>query len=242
MIQHRMHKSARGFGYPSDSSWTERQRTQGAQAQLAGDRLRLPSATPTFAVDLRHHHRHRARPLGRDRCHPDRDVLPGHPPTPWISGALSNCHRGPGRVPDGPVGPHSGHCRRAWIAGGSDTGGPSGIHCQSRSLVSRASGRTSLAGQRGRSGQYRGPLSSWLARLACTGPCPIPLIRRQGTHRARAHSHQSADGSRAAPTPDSEWGRAGHRGRPQLGQSPTNPRCPVIPLLNPVMRFMMHDR
>jgi hypothetical protein len=35
-------KSARGFWYPSDSSWTKRQPTRGAQAQLAGDRPRLP--------------------------------------------------------------------------------------------------------------------------------------------------------------------------------------------------------
>jgi hypothetical protein len=44
----RMHKSPRGFGYASDSSRMKRQRTRGAQAQLAGDRPRLPSATSTL--------------------------------------------------------------------------------------------------------------------------------------------------------------------------------------------------
>jgi hypothetical protein len=335
----RMHKSARGFWYPSDSSRTERQRTRGVQAHLAGDRPQILSVTPTptptiyatttatapgrtagrsaawagsstdparAGTSLRH----RARPYGWDWCclyraalgsglgwtalnlqagqqhgpagqsrpvlalgvaraagwgrwfrvlacrcrpmvravrvspriwaaacgsprassvvgtvgsiHPSRNLgmstratrrrlgsperfhhgpgasrrvpyggaCPGHCLRAWITGGSVTAgaaglirpsrnlgmstratrrrlgspgrwHRGPsaGRcVPYG--GAHPGYCRRVWIAGGSDTGGPSGIHCQSRSPVSRASARTSLVGQRGRSGQYRGPPSS----------------------------------------------------------------------------------
>jgi hypothetical protein len=147
-------------------------------------------------------------------------------------GSPGRCHRGPGasrRVPYG--GAHQGHCLRAWTAGGSDTGGPPGIHCQSHSPVSRASARTSLAGQQGRSGQYCGPPSSWRARSACTGPCPVPLIRRWGTHRAQARSHQSADGSRAAPTPDSERAGAGPAtaGGRDSDQSPEPSRAPSQP-------------
>jgi hypothetical protein len=147
-------------------------------------------------------------------------------------GSQGRFYCGPGasrRVPSG--GAHPGHCRRAWIAGGSDTGGSSDIHCQSRSPVSRASARTSRVGQRARSGQYRGPSSSWRARSAHTGPCPVTLICRWGTYWTRARPHQPADGSSAAPTPDSERtgaGPAAADGRdsdqtPDLSRSPSQP-------------------
>ncbi len=106
-------------------------------------------------------------------------------------------------------------------------------HALQSARLSRASARrrTSLVGQRGRSGQFRGPPSSWRARSACTGPCPVPLIRRWGTHRAQARSHQSADGSRAAPTPDSEWAGAGPAtaGARDSDQSPEPSRAPLQP-------------
>jgi hypothetical protein len=69
-----MHKSARGFGYPSDSSWTERQRTRGAQAQLADDRPRLLHGRATTTLRRR----------------------PTPPPTPLCPIAR------PGAVPPGP--------------------------------------------------------------------------------------------------------------------------------------------
>ena len=108
----RMHKSARGFGYPSESSWTKRHQTWGAQAQLAqssdqGCCLWISGSFVTVGT------------AGSIR--PSRNLRMSTLATRRGLGSPGRCHRGPCascRVQSG--GAHPGHCRRAWIAGGND--------------------------------------------------------------------------------------------------------------------------
>ena len=164
-------------------------------------------------------------------------------------GSLGRCHRGPVsscRVPS--CGAHPGHCFRAWIAGGSDTDAVPGH------LASTVSHAPQSSGPRA-GGSANGPgLVSTAVRPQVGGPgrpghtpalspgCASAGGVLSTTHLARYRTHQSADGSSTAPTPDSERAPAPWPGRPpRPAVTRTKPRSSVSLLRNQVMRFILHE-